>query len=360
MDSSVLFYYTNPLKLAQLKLQTTLDPHLVPRTQIPSQKPRTEPTPPGVFFDPAVIRKNWIPGASTPSPPPSSPLPSTRNWTIKERIFFKLHYVNVEHVDFPTVFCPEVAVPPVAQELINAQMGLSAFLAGEHLDHEHELIESFGDNIVAVFTPKHTEDATYDLAKILLKICNPNKKALFVSPKLPGIVTQVGSETFTSFPDCSVTARESNGLAGDPIAIVIGEDKQIGAGFGENQIPGEMVAVASKNFQRFGVAQTVFAIRIIQASVTLYRADFTKQYLESVVRGAPSEHITIFRLGGTDSDQRTGIRISDFGDGRAFVVNAISSIMNICATDIIPNMYGHSRVADTTQMRIDLLKDTFA
>ena len=93
----------------------------------------------------------------------------------------------------------------------------------------------------------------------------------------------------------------------------------------EYQLPGEMLAAASRNYYETGrrFPQTIFALRVIGVSspsftsphpfrcsqlissftdgdtgtdMTIYRADFPVHYLQSIDRGAPVDHITIFRL----------------------------------------------------------------
>jgi hypothetical protein len=123
------------------------------------------------------------------------------------------------------------------------------------------------------------------------KFCK-DKKVMGVSNFFICLFLQ--ATTFKSVPNGSVKERTPRQWLPRVYLIVL--DKKLGTDNGEFQIPGDMVAHALENrFDQSTTPQTIFALRVLGASITLYRADFSNEHLKSFINGLPSEDIIIFR-----------------------------------------------------------------
>lgn len=171
------------------------------------------------------------------------------------------------------------------QELTNSEKSLSNYIV-RILENEKMTIgtsESHTDSMV-----------NYILKKLGLD------EYPFVLSLQPVYKFIVGNKTITSIPEFGI---EKNGLV-----VFIDEDKHISnigqsKAWGEYQIAGEMLAVASTNYNRIFIdrkrvrkdSQPVYSMRVIGTRFTFYKADVTHSYLDSLGNGLPDTEMTIYR-----------------------------------------------------------------
>jgi len=331
--------------------------HQTSLTNFPS-KPITNPLPQPYSLSQAflgdTIRKAWVPRAPSANP---RPVPTTGEWNVEELHFFQLHYLNVRPVDFETYICPYTTLTPNAASIATMTLGSTDFFDGAHVGL-NDACRIFGDNVVAVESFDYSEACVDKLVQHVLDVCNPNHAALLTVPQRQQFKVYLKTNHFNSTPDGSVIGRKL--YAGHFTAtIIVVEDKKLGKDFGEYQIPGEIVGTALYNYQRVKVAQTIFAIRVIRNSVTIYRADFSVGYLEGLSAGGGAcENVTIFRALGSTGDFNKGASIAFPGDSRVLSVTAISSILAFSAALIIERNAQPDMTPQATQQRLELLQDS--
>jgi len=123
----------------------------------------------------------------------------------------------------------------------------------------------------------------------------------------PNYKFYVGDQEIISNPEFSIEK--------DNHIVFIDEDKHINnigssKDWGENQIAGEMLAVASTNYNNnqqklsydYNIAsidnkdaQIIHSMRVIGTRFTFYKSVISTSYLKSLGEGLPSENITIYR-----------------------------------------------------------------
>eukprot|EP00026_Physarum_polycephalum_P010434 Phypoly_transcript_10598.p1 GENE.Phypoly_transcript_10598~~Phypoly_transcript_10598.p1 ORF type:complete len:355 (+),score=17.85 Phypoly_transcript_10598:155-1219(+) len=301
-----------------------------------------------------TIHKAWVPHAPSVNP---RPVPTTGEWNVEELHFFKLHYLNVRSVDFETYICPFATLTPNAASIAAMTLGSTDFFDGIHVGL-NDACRIFGDNIVAVESFDYSKACVDKTVQHLLDVCNPNHAVLLTVPQRQQFTIYLKTDHFNSTPDGSVIGRKL--YAGHyTTTVIVVEDKKLGNDFGEYQIPGEIVGTALYNYQKVKVAQTIFAIRVIRNAVTIYRADFSVEYLEGVSAGSVAcENVTIFRALGSTGDFNKGASISFPGDTRALSLTAISSILAFSAALITERNAQPYITPQATQQRLALLQDS--
>jgi len=220
----------------------------------------------------------------------------------------------------------------------------------------------FGDAVMKMAYPRATEAATDDVARLLLRIGNCDTATMIPFSQQSQYKVKFGSKSFASIPDATFAYRFEDQIKEGPTFIVV--DKQLGADDGEYQIPGEMLAAAYHNFMILNMdfTQTIFAMRLIGTFVAFYHADFPKSYLESVRSGQrPSEHLTIFRVGGNRAKKtkQKGFGIMEHGEQRVKAFTILCSIVNTCNKAILPSWVKREEPPITSD-RLARLANTFS
>jgi len=84
-------------------------------------------------------------------------------------------------------------------------------------------------------------------------------------PQTKAIKVKVADAHFQSIPDGTLISRALQMYQSPPVLVMI-ENKAMGTDKGQFQIPGEMLAVAYKNYFKCGKKfdQTIFAMRVIR------------------------------------------------------------------------------------------------
>jgi hypothetical protein len=304
------------------------------------------------------LEKGWVPlkkNVQATKRGPNTPIPSTRDWTINELEFFKLHYYQVNDTSLWTqVFCPSAPLTDVAKDVIGMNLSNRAIVEGNYM-HLPFHLQVFAQLLFAALLPHRREPIADHLITYLLQACNPDNILL---PE-PGMryITQVGEFEFVSIPDVTVDIRMLyKPFVGSSLIVVedkLYEDDELDVDgnkvvpltnlnkpvpltnlnkpdpvkSGEYQLPGEMVAAAMRNYTHESkqLAQTIFALRVVGTHVTFYRADFPIHYLESIKQGEPADDITIFRFGGEYNTNNLGLLVDS--KDREIVVRWICNIM---------------------------------
>jgi len=280
---------------------------------------------------------------------------ATRDWTQNHLDFFKVSYFPVARAQWTSYICPSSPLTPEAAALCNLQLSSADFMEGTHVDVGSVYISDFGDTIMEIQHEEHTEAASDKLAGVLVNMCNANRKKLMTFSHREAINVKVGSEVYKSIPDGTFIMRTVGRFGGVPAFVMI-ENKKAGVEGGKFQVPGELLAVAFRNFFVYGNKndQTIFGLRVQGSKLTFYRADFTAEYLQSVCDGKPNQHITVFRLGDGE-----GVQVADYSPvGRTFGITVLCSILRYCENHLMAHTQNKTQAPATTE-RVNLLASTF-
>jgi len=224
--------------------------------------------------------------------------------------------------DWASFFFP-AAFTTKARLLANFDLSNPQNLSGESDD----LLLEFGDLILAAKKSDQKEEISDHMCQLLLRACNPSPQSLLEVPQSQTLHTKVGQRVFASTPDGAVVTRPNNVAENTYMHLVVG-DKARGSKNVDFQIQAEMLAAAHRNFYLrtdVKIPQTIFAIRMIGMSVSIYRADFSVAYLESLAHAKPSQNITIFRVGGSVVNTNLADKA-----GRNLALQLVSSAMSAC------------------------------
>jgi len=320
------------------------------------------PPDPTTCYLAATIVPKWSPPSANVQL--GATIPSTRNWTQVEMQFFKLSYFQVQYLGAAEYICPLAPLTKDMDDIIKSQLSLSDFLNGLHLQSgSYGAVAEFGDAILRTVIPPVAEPVTDALTMSLLKFANCNYINLFPFPQRGQFEVTFGTKSFVSIPDASMVYRVAGKIQEGPTFIIV-EDKQLGVDDGEYQIPGEMLAVAFRNFLvlQLRFSQTIFAMRVIGSHATFYRADFPASYLTSIQQGVrPVEHVTIFRIGGDRAKvtKRTGLKMTDHGEQRVKAFNLLCSIVSACDMFIRPDWVA-KKEPQFTATRVQQMSGTYA
>jgi len=304
-------------------------------------------------FNGEYLRKEWYPRAYSDSGKPLI-IPCTYDWKADHLFYFNIHCIRTND-DWQHYLCPHAPLTPDAVALSNYKFSAIEFSLGVHEeapnDKDPKDLRDFGNIISELVCGSSSEASVEHLARFLTNACNPDRRHLLPISRLM-IATKFGNQEYTSVPDQLLGERMK---IGDPIRyIFLANENKLDVQYVEPQLGGEMLAVAIRNYLLTKIGQTLFGMALKGSLVSIYRAEFSQEYLESVVtQGKPKGHIVMYKFSGTSEH---GVDVSRCGDDRTLLLEVLCSVLAFCKTDILPHLKDKVALPCTSQ-RLALLSD---
>ncbi|GBC09072.1 hypothetical protein RclHR1_00860010 [Rhizophagus clarus] len=258
----------------------------------------------------------------------------------KSSSLFKIRDIRKLNVTFEEAKNEIELIPNIQVDMSKLQKYFVSNVTDEILSSRVFNVETFTDidNEIKTFVDKlhevilngaQTEDTngiTATFVNDLLRVANLDRYPSMITnyPKNELVIN--GQDTISARPGFVVIVKNH-------ILISIEEERlnniTIPTGYGESQIGVEILACAYNNLRKLGAAnyrdQTIFAMRVISAYVTFYKAVIPAEYWNELDEGLPKEKIVRVIRWPAINGLRSGYYLGNL-EGRQKVLSSLAKI----------------------------------